>query len=319
MLAIIMLVAPVFGLIAIGWGAARIRYVPEAAGPLLSEFAYKILIPALLFRAMATMEPPAQSPWLLAGTYATGLSIIWLAATLATLTLLRRPAADAPAIGFASVFGNGLMLGIPLILSAFGPEAATPVAILLICDTTMVWMLGTLHMELALRGFGGGSLASTARTVLDLVRNPIIAAVIIGTLWRWSGLALPGVADKLITLLAGGAIPVSLTALGMTLARYEIKGQAPTLVLINALKLIAFPAVTLCFGVFVFGLTPVWAGVIAAFTSMPVGANAFVFAARYERAVGSVSAAVAVSTVIAVLTVTAVLAILQWMGLPVRV
>ena len=53
MLAIITLVAPVFGLIAIGWAAARVRYVPEAAGPLLSDFAYKILIPALLFGAVA--------------------------------------------------------------------------------------------------------------------------------------------------------------------------------------------------------------------------------------------------------------------------
>ncbi len=70
MLAIFMLVAPVFGLIAIGWCANRVRYIPEAAGPLLSEFAFKILIPALLFRAMATMAPvgvtttPNDFPWL---------------------------------------------------------------------------------------------------------------------------------------------------------------------------------------------------------------------------------------------------------------
>ena len=68
-----------------------------------------------------------------------------------------------------------------------------------------------------------------------------------------------------------------------------------------------------------FGLTPLWAGALAVFTSMPVGANAFVFAARYERAVGSVSAAVAISTLLAVLTVTAMLAVLQALGLPVKV
>jgi len=44
-----------------------------------------------------------------------------------------------------------------------------------------------------------------------------------------------------------------------------------------------------------------------------------VFAARYERAVGSVSAAVAISTLLAVLTVTATLAVLQALGLPVKV
>lgn len=51
------------------------------------------------------------------------------------------------------------------------------------------------------------------------------------------------------------------------------------------------------------------------FTSMPVGANTFVFAARYDRAIGSVSATVAVSTAIAVISVTAILAVLQMIGL----
>lgn len=318
MLAIFMLVAPVFGLIAIGWCANRVRYVPEAAGPLLSEFAFKILIPALLFRAMATMAPPAQPPWLLAGAYISGVVIIWIVATIATLVLLRRPAADAPAIAFASVFGNGLLLGIPVILSAFGPDAATPIAILLVCDTTFLWLLGTLHMELTLRGVGG-SLGQLSRTMFDLLRNPIIAPVIIGTLWRWAGLGLPATFDKLLTLLGSAAIPVSLTALGMTLARYKLSGQAPTLVLIVVLKLIAFPAVVLWLGLYVFDLTPLWAGTLAIFTSMPVGANAFIFASRYDRAVGSASAAVAVSVLLSVLTVTAMLALLQAMGMPVTV
>jgi predicted permease len=318
MLAIFMLVAPVFGLIAIGWCANRVRYVPEAAGPLLSEFAFKILIPALLFRAMATMAPPAQPPWLLAGAYISGVVIIWIVATIAALVLLRRPAADAPAIAFASVFGNGLLLGIPVILSAFGPDAATPIAILLVCDTTFLWLLGTLHMELTLRGVGG-SLGQLSRTMFDLLRNPIIAPVIIGTLWRWAGLGLPSTFDKLLTLLGSAAIPVSLTALGMTLARYKLSGQATTLVLIVVLKLIAFPAVVLWLGLYVFGLTPLWAGTLAIFTSMPVGANAFIFASRYDRAVGSASAAVAVSVLLSVLTVTAMLALLQAMGMPVTV
>jgi predicted permease len=318
MLAIITLVAPVFGLIAIGWIAARIGYIPLSAGPALSDFAYKILIPALLFRAMATMAPPVQSPWLLAATYASAVAIVWLTATLATLLVLRRPAADAPAIAMATCFGNGLMMGIPLVLAAFGSEAATPVAILVTCDSIILWLLGTLHMELALRGIGP-SLRSMATTMLDLIRNPIIAAVLIGTLYRWSGFGTPDLADQLITLLGGAAIPVSLTALGITLARYEIKGQTPTLAVITVLKLIALPALILWIGIALFGLTSLWAGALAAFTSMPVGANAFVFAARYERAVGSVSAAVAISTLLAVLTVTATLAVLQALGLPVKV
>jgi predicted permease len=47
---------------------------------------------------------------------------------------------------------------------------------------------------------------------------------------------------------------------------------------------------------------------------MPVGANAFLFATRYERAVNSVSAAIAASTMIAVVTTAVILYFLRSMA-----
>ena len=102
----------------------------------------------------------------------------------------------------------------------------------------------------------------------------------------------------------------------MSLAAYSIKGEIATMTLICALKLAFYPALALTFALWVFELPLLWASALFLFTSMPVGANAFVFAALYDRAVGSVSAAIAVSTVIAVISVTIVLAILRagWLG-----
>jgi malonate transporter len=251
----------------------------------------------------------------LIASYFLAISAPWLIATLATRVVLRRPAEDAPSIAIGSCFGNGVMLGIPLLLGAFGNAAATPIAFLVTLETIYLWILGTLHMEIASRGVRSISFGAVWAILRDVAANPIVASVILGIVWATTGLTIPPLADRLLALLAQSAVPVSLFALGMTLAAYGIAGQMRTLSLILILKMAIYPALALVLAHYVFALPPVWTAALLVFTSMPVGANAFVFAARYERAIGSVSAAVAVSTAIAVVSVTAILAMLQVMGL----
>ncbi len=57
----------------------------------------------------------------------------------------------------------------------------------------------------------------------------------------------------------------------------------------------------------VFALPPVPAGVVVLLAACPTGANAFLFASRYEQAVGVVSGAVALGTVLAAVTISGLL------------
>lgn len=311
MLAILSLVVPVFGLIGLGFLAARLRWLEAGATRALAEFGYKIAVPALLFRAMASVGMPEASPLRLYGAYFAAITTTWVMGSLATLILLRRPAMDAPAVAMGACFGNGVMLGIPLILGALGNGATVPVAFLVTVETVFLWVLATLHMEIASRGLKSVSLGAVGGILRDVARNPIVGSVLLGVAWAASGLEMPALPDKLLALLAQSAVPVALFALGMSLAGYNIHGQIGTMALICVLKLAFYPMLALVFALWVFELPPLWAATLFLFTSMPVGANAFVFAALYDRAVGSVSAAIAVSTVIAVFSLTVVLAIVQ--------
>jgi malonate transporter and related proteins len=291
MLAILEIVTPVFGIILIGWLAARFGYVAAAVGKATAEFAFKVAMPALLFRAMQSIGAMPGSPLKLVAAYLATVTVIWLLASLATKLLLRRPQADAAVIAMAASFGNTVMLGIPLAISAFGPDAAAPMALLVSLDGPVLWIIGTLHIESALRHqtrdqMGGAvrrksAAAAINAILLDLLRNPIILSLLIGSLWRVAALPVPPLADRLLALLAQGAVPSALFALGMGLATYE--------------------AVT------VFDLPKLWVAIILLFTAMPVGANPFLFATRYERGIGSISASIAVSTAIAVVTISVLL------------
>ena len=316
MLAILNIVAPVFGIMGLGYLAVRQCYLSDGASRIIAEFAFKVAMPAMLFRATLAIGELPDSPWRLIATYLTAITIMWTLSTVLTRLVLRRPASDAPAIAMGVVFGNTVMLGVPLAVTAFGTDAAAPIALLISIDTPLLWVIATLHIELVRRAdqTGGISMWAALRGVLlDLARNPIVLPLVLGTLWRFTGLGIPKIADRLLEIMAGAAVPSALFSLGMSLASYRIAGQMATLSAIVLMKLAVFPIVMTVLAIWVFALPPLWAAIIILFAAMPVGANAFLFATRYERAVRSISASIAVSTAIAVVTTAGILYLLRAM------
>jgi predicted permease len=206
-----------------------------------------------------------------------------------------------------ATFGNTVMLGFPLVISAFGPEAAAPMTLLITIETPLLWAMATVHMSLAAHDGGARVRSVLADILLEVVKSPIVMSLLLGALGRAVGLTLPPIADRIFALLSQAAVPTALFAVGMTLAVNGVRGQVPTLSVICALKLLVYPAFVWALAVHVFALPPLWVSIAVLLAGMPVGVVAFLFATRYERAVEPVSAAVSVSTAIAVLTVSALL------------
>ena len=314
MLSILAIVTPVFGLIAIGYLAGYFKILRPETGAGVSDFAFTIGLPAVLFRTIANAEIGAISPLAVLASFFGAAWTAWLVATLLTRFVLRREAADAPSIAMSSVFGNTIMLGLPLSLQTFGSDAAASMALILAAHAPLLWMTGTVHMAI-LGGKEaekeGGIKRVTAALVADLTRNPIIIAVVLAIVWRMSGLRLPDPLDKTLALLAQAGVPAALVALGLTLVRFEIKGQMPTLWSIVIVKLMLMPAVAWALAVKVFHLPLAAAGVVVVFASVPTGANAFLFAVRHNGAVNSASGAVALGTLVAALTVSIALTVMK--------
>ncbi|MBL8566049.1 MAG: AEC family transporter [Hyphomicrobiaceae bacterium] len=311
MIAIFTIVAPVFGIIAIGYAAGRWNLLSPNASQGISDFAFTLAIPALLCRTIATAEFGSLSPLAVWGSFYTAGFATWAAATLLARYVLRRPAEDAPAIAMTATFGNTVMLGIPLALGTYGAPASAVIALILSIHAPIWWLTGMLHAQ-ATGGQPGQPLLSILRTLGgDLVRNPIVIGIMVGVLWRVTGLTLPAALNRLLELMAQAGIPTSLVALGLTLVRFEIKGQMPTLLSVVALKLVLMPTIAWAMATGVFGLDALTTGVIVILAAVPTGANAFLFAARIDRAVSSASGAVALGTLIAALSAAFIVSLLH--------
>ncbi|TGN86656.1 AEC family transporter [Bradyrhizobium yuanmingense] len=307
-MATLLIVAPVFALIAAGYAAVLFRFVSEGAHKGISEFAFSIAIPALLFRTIVVSEFPDVSPYRMWGAYYGALALTWIAALLIS-ALLRKQREDGVVFAIGSVYGNIVMLGIPLVISALGTEAAGPMALILSVNTPLLWLCGILQMELVSRKRTGSALSVIRPVLTDLARNPLMLAIGFGVIWRFTGLGLTPVVDRTIELLAQAGSPTALIALGINLFRFEVKGEKLSILVMCALKLMAMPAAAFVLAKLL-GLPPVAAGVVVLFAAMPTGANAYIFAVQYQRLVNPVSGAVALGTLLAAATLPVVVWVL---------
>jgi hypothetical protein len=215
--------------------------------------------------------------------------------------VLRQAREDGPVFAIGAVYGNIVMLGIPLTLSALGSQAAGPMALILSVNTPLLWLCGTLQMAWLDRKQSGSPASLILPIILDLARNPIMLALGFGLLWRLTGLGLNPVVDRTVELLAQAGSPTALIALGINLFRFEIKGAKLGIVVMCALKLLAMPAIAWMLA-HLLQLPPVVTGVVVLFAAMPTGANAYIFAVQYQRLVNPVSGAVALGTMLAAVT-----------------
>jgi malonate transporter and related proteins len=307
-------VVPVFGLIALGFIAGRSGYLSEAAAKGLPEVVFKLVMPVLLFRTVGQATFPDIQVLALLGMFFGAAAGTWILATLLCLWPLQRPAGDGPGIAMGAAFSNSVMMGIPICISFFGTAAAPVLALIVAADTAIFWLWATLHLA-TVEGARSGSISGMLGVVLRrLMTNPIILGCAAGLAWQYSALQLPPLLDKIVSLIAGAAVPGALISLGLAVNSYGIRGQVSSVLAITISKLVIMPALAWLLWIFAFHVPPSAAAIILVLAAMPVGANAYLFAEAYNRAPAAVSGAIALSTLLAPLTVSALLLLIGAMG-----
>jgi malonate transporter and related proteins len=306
-------ILPVFGLIALGFVCARTNFIGTAAGQGLSQVVFNLAMPALLFRTVAVIDQQSLSPWPLWAALFGGIAVVWIATTIIARTTSLVEAVPASA-AMGAAFGNLAMLGLPLALAHFGDRAALPVGLILSIHAPILWLAAVLHIESSGRGQLPSALAVIRQLVSQLIRNPIVLALLLGTFWRVTSLGLHPVPDRFLEMLGEAGVPTALVALGLTLAGYSLKGQWRGIITLMTLKLVCLPVAVWLIARYVVDLDPFWTHIALMLAAMPTGANAYLFAQRYDSGTAPVSGAIAVGTALSLITLS-MLFVLMDMGL----
>jgi malonate transporter and related proteins len=306
---------------AIGYLAGRMKWlVAGASGSdaarVLSNAAFHVFIPALLFRTTARLDF-ATMPWRTIAAFF--VPVIGVMLAVYVWQRLRGPASPAvPTARAISVsFGNTVQLGIPFSAALFG-EAGLAIHIPLISiHALLILTILTVLVELDLARSAGreGAPSSLRRTIAVTARNtvihPVVLPVLAGLAWNLAGLPLPGLLDEILSTLGSAVVPLCLVLIGVSLAQYGVKGHLRGATAVTLGKLLLLPAVVLVVAHWGFGLAGVPLAVLVMAASLPVGSNALLFAQRYATLEAEATAAIVASTVAFVATAAFWLAVLS--------
>ena len=299
-------IAPVFAVAALGYAAARFRVLREEGVKGLVLFVFDFAIPVLLFRSLATIALPEHIPWSLLIAFYSGTLAVYGLGMAAGRFLFGRPLDQSAIFGMSAAFGNAVFIGIPIILTALGPEAALPL-FLIIAFHAATGMPLTMALIQVSRGAGFSAYEQAWAVVKAIVANPIVVGLALGMAVNLAGLAIPAPLDRAAELLGASAVPCALFAMGASLTTFHVAGEVKPALVLAALKLVVHPAIVWTVGSLVFGLGGIWLAVAVVMAAMPTGVNAYLFGARYGAAEGVAAGTVLVASVASVATISALL------------
>lgn len=304
---ILEIVAPVFLIIALGYGAARWGFIDKSGFRGLNGFTFALAAPSLLFLG-GTTGPGGGGRAALAFFLGTGL--LYAVVLVAARRGARQPLGQAGMLALDCTFGNTVMMGIPLITAAFGAEALAVLLAILALHSMVLLGTATVVAEIGLHAHAPWWRVLRA-TVTGVARNPIVMAVLAALVWRLLGLPPPpGVVRHTLELFGGAAPPVALFCLGGSLAGFDARTAWRETAVACALKLFAMPALVWAMSLLL-ELPPRETAVTVVTAALPTGANAYLLAQRYRISADRSGATVLVGTSLSVLTLAA---LLTWFG-----
>ena len=321
-----------------GWLAPRAHSDNAAAqkpdpSRVLSNAAFFIFIPALLFRTTARLDM-AGLPWAtLAAFFVPVMAVLlavyvwqrWLPSQQKQLSQKQLDPSDAaarPSVrAISATFGNTVQVGIPLSAALFG-EAGLSIHIAIVSLHALgLLTVSTALVELDLarsRAANGQADSHLGITLLSTARNtiihPVVLPVLMGLLWNALGWPLPQVIDEVLITLSQAVVPLCLILIGLSLAHHGVRGSVKQALSLCVLKLLVLPSVVLVVSHWGLGLTGLPLAVVVMVAALPVGSNALIFAQRYNALQAEVTAAMVFSTLAFLATAPMWLLVLAWLG-----
>ena len=297
---------PVFAIALAGYLLARFGVLrpPDVTG--LAAYVFNVAAPVLLFNSLAQLEFPAVINWGYLLAYYLAAFTVFGVGLLVSRARFGHSLPEQAVFGMAAAYSNTLLIGLPVVVAAFGEQALLPLLLIISPHATL---LSLTVVAIAESGAGNGqhrwqAVKTTARKML---LNPIILGVAAGLLFNRLGLALPNVLARTTDLVGQSLLPCALIMLGASLTQYRLREYTQQAWILVSLKLLLQPLLLWALLTYVFPVDRLWLAVGILTAGLPIGITVTTFAYKYQAGIPSVAAATLLSTVLALGTLTIML------------
>ena len=237
------IVFPVFVLIGFGVLMDRLFTIDVQT---LSKFNFYLLLPALLFVAILRSDlDPTMFGAIVGFTILHHLLMLGAGWGIFSIARYRQ---RRPVLVLGSMYYNAGNYGLPLVGLAFGPQALSVAAIVLMTQNLFGFIVGLWLI------------GDEDQTWRDVVRNfltvPSLYTIAAALLFSAFNLQLPQPLAVPVEHLANALIPMALLMLGVQLSRGKITGRFADVAAVSVVRLIGSPLVAIA-------LVAVWAALIS--------------------------------------------------------
>lgn len=308
-------ILPVFLVIGFGYVVAWKGLFSESAVEGLMRFAQNFAVPTLLARSIAKLDLSASYDTGLMVSFYAGALISFAIGTAAARYVFKRSGPDSVAIGFACLFSNSLLLGVPITERAYGADALAGNFAIISVHSPFLYTIGIVAME-AVRSHGTGAGLSRVgfNALMGVLRTPLVIGILCGfaiqAATAFTGHDLPVPVWSAMNMVAGAALPAALFGLGGVLHRYRPEGDGRAIAMVTTLSLVVHPGIAWLLGHFAFDLPTAGLRSATLTAAMAPGVNAYLFANMYGAAKRVAASSVLVATAASILTIWGWLALL---------
>jgi malonate transporter and related proteins len=300
-------VLPVFLLILIGWLLVKSTYMKAEMGEALGDLVFRVAVPVLLFKTIATSDFHGASPIRLWIAYFCGVAVTWTLGHLLATRLFGRDRRIGVLAGISSAFANNVFIGLPLVSQLVGTDGIVALSILLAVHLPIMMIAGTILMEQAEAKETGKQPENLKKVIVqigrNLVSNPLVVGLVAGSVFHILTIPVSGVLKTVVDQIAVMAAPAALLSLGMAVEKYGTSESLRLSASVGLLKLIVLPA-SVWAACTLLGLNANWTAAMVLTASVPTGVNAWLIANRFGVGHGLAAATITMTTAFGVFTVS---------------
>lgn len=269
------IIAPVFICSALGFAWARLGYDFDVG--FVTNIVTTVGTPCLILSTLLKLQVSPVS----FGEQAFAAFLVFALVSVTGALLLRLLRLPYHSYLPALMFPNAGNMGLPLALFAFGEEG-------------LALGIGYFTIAACMQFTVGVGLAAGRASLGQLLRTPLIYAVLLGLAAMLLRLDTPKWISNTVNLIGGLTIPLMLVALGVSLARLRV-ASLPRSVAFSCLR-IALGLLAALLIAELLDLGPVQRGVLILQSAMPVAVFNYLFASRFKREPEEVASMVLIST-----------------------
>lgn len=296
------LLFPDFFLIGCGYFICRYTALNRTVWEQVDSLVYYFLFPVLLFQSIvkSPLDLFATSGLIGAGLLMS-LAGIALAYSLPWLPWLGQRIDKSDHAASAQVaFRFNSFIALALADRLAGAQGLLLIALLIgvcvpVLNVAAVWPM-TRHAQ---RGF-----------LRELVRNPLIIATVAGLVANLLGFSIPTWLEPAVTRIGAASLALGLLAAGAGMQFSHLSRGKTLAACVLSIRHFLLPLVAWALAK-AFGLSPVQASIILAFSALPTASSAYVLAARMGYNGGYVAGLVTLSTLLGMLSLPFALGVLK--------